>query len=172
MAAGSPSDELPVSAPGVLAGFYEDTAPVASGRVGRVTFDALTVAESRRNRARRRGHMTPTGARRTGRRCVAGSTSRRGECNNCHPVNGHVAGRGVARSARESFPYLVKSGGGGDGTLARLENRWGLFRAEDVKMALGRGLPSERHQNPACVNLEAAKRSEKPNEPVGGGRSL
>lgn len=33
-----------------------------------MTFDGLTVAESRRDRRRRREHMTATGARRTGRR--------------------------------------------------------------------------------------------------------
>lgn len=48
-------------------GFYEDT-PRIPNSVNRVTFDGLTVAESRRNRRRRREHMTATGARRTGRR--------------------------------------------------------------------------------------------------------
>ena len=41
---------------------YEDTPQIPSG-VNRVTFDGLTVAESRCNRRRRREHMTATGAR-------------------------------------------------------------------------------------------------------------
>lgn len=45
-----------------MVGFYEDTPKIRSG-ISRVTLDALTVAESRRNRGRRRArHMTPTGA--------------------------------------------------------------------------------------------------------------
>lgn len=51
---------------GILAGFYENSPGILCGAISCVTFDALTVAESRRNRRRRREHMTPTGARRTG----------------------------------------------------------------------------------------------------------
>lgn len=94
----------------LTAGFYEDTPGIPSG-VNRVTYDGLTVAESRRNRRRRREHMTATGApRRTGRRWER------------HGVNEHArrvqqlssGGRPCCRSGgcscwkRESFPYLVK----------------------------------------------------------------
>lgn len=45
-----------------MAGFYEVAPKIRSG-ISRVTLDTLTVAESRRNRGRRRArHMTPTGA--------------------------------------------------------------------------------------------------------------
>lgn len=59
----------------LAAGFYEDTSRILSG-VNRVTFDELIVAESRRNRHRRREHMTATGARDTERDAAPVGASR------------------------------------------------------------------------------------------------
>lgn len=151
----------------LAAGFYEDTPGISSG-VNRVTFDGtLTVAESRRNRRRRREHMTATGARRTGR-------PRRWER---HGVNEHArrvqqlssGGRPCCRSGGCSvlgvrvLPLFGKTAAA---AVAARSRAWkidsgGLLRSEGSEMALAelnRGdSRTNGYRNIARVNLEAVK---------------
>lgn len=139
-------------------GFYGDTPRIPSG-VNRVTFDGLTVAESRRNRHRRREHMTATGARWTGRRLER------------HGVNEHArrvqqlssGGRPCCRSGgllvlgARVLPLFGKTAAAAARSRARKIDG-GLLRGEGSEMALerGGGLPNE-YRNIARVNLKAAK---------------